>query len=206
MKEPQGERRSIRDSPTLKQEMLCSIQEIARSDDICVWSCPGKLEANFRTRIPHLLLPSSLPFYLSAAPFLFVAPRFPSAFPMATNRNLFKQAARLTPSSSPIRWEAAVSGLEFTGNNIVARRWPRSECTCHDKVSRRWDATRRLRATFKLPKPVRSFQDSLWLLPFSPLRFTLVFICTMIFWFLPLENFVFQLDVLFCIYFTSSVS
>lgn len=34
------------------------------------------------------------------------------------------QAYRL-PSSSSIRWEAAVSGLEFTGNNIVARRWPK---------------------------------------------------------------------------------
>lgn len=60
------------------------------------------------------------------------------------------QAYRL-PSSSSIRWEAAVSGLEFTGNNIVARRWPRNECTCHDKVS---SSLRRLHATFKLLKPV----------------------------------------------------
>lgn len=68
--------------------------------------------------------------YLHFHPFYLPLP----SFPVATNRNLFKQAVRL-PSSPSIRWEAAVSGLEFTGNNIVARRWPRNECTCHDKVS-----------------------------------------------------------------------
>lgn len=143
MKEPRGERRGIGDSRTLKQEMLYSVRGIARSDDICVWSWPGKLEANFRTRIPHLPC--------HRRPFLFFPAllqprsssslRFPIAFPVATNRNLFKQAVRLTPSPSSIPREAAVSGLEFTGNNIVARRWPRSGCTCHDKISRRRDAS-----------------------------------------------------------------
>lgn len=124
--EGRGERRKHR---TLKQEMLYSVQGIPRSDDICVWSYPGKLEANFQTGIPHLP-PTTLPPLPSLLPPPPLVPRGDESKSFQTS----SQAYRL-PSSPSIRWEAAVSGLEFTGNNIVARRWPRNECTCHDKVS-----------------------------------------------------------------------
>lgn len=116
--EGRGERRKHR---TLKQEMLYSVQGIPRSDDICVWSYPGKLEANFQTGIPHLP-PTTLPPLPSLLPPPPLVPRGDESKSFQTS----SQAYRL-PSSPSIRWEAAVSGLEFTGNNIVARRWPRNE-------------------------------------------------------------------------------
>lgn len=86
----------------------------------------------FKLRSP----PPPVPLCSRSSSFL----HFPSRSLVATKRNLFKQPVRLTLSTSSVRLEAAVSGLEFTGNNIVARRQPRSECTCHDKVSQRSDA------------------------------------------------------------------
>ena len=161
--------------------MLYSVQGIARSDDICVWSCPGKLEANFRTRILHLSAtvvfppPSHPSFFFTSTAFPFVTLRFPFRVPAGDESKSFQtasQALRL-PRRWEVRRETAVSGLEFTGNNIVARRWPRG---ANVRATIRFPSsggggmstTLRLRATFKLPKPIRSFLP--WIRSdFSPL-------------------------------------
>jgi hypothetical protein len=70
-----------------------------------------------------------------------------------------RQRLRFFPQH-PRSGKTAASGLEFTGNNTGARARgdsSRREYTRRDKVSRRRDASASL-ATFKLPKPARSFR------------------------------------------------
>lgn len=105
---------------------MCFVQGIARY--LCL-KLAWKTESQFSNSNTHL------PF--SSLSLLTVTFLFSLSLSFSAGIGIFSNKQ----SGLRRRLEAAVSGLEFTGNNIVSKRWSKSECTCHDKVSRRCDAS-----------------------------------------------------------------